>query len=1198
MVQQNVRQSELFVAENWEAAFQAFQNINFQSYSFTTIKQAMLNYIQQTYPEDFTDWSQSSEFMFTVDLLAYLGETLAYRVDLNSRDNILDTATRTQSIINMVSMLNYNIHRNQCASGLVKLNSVTTTQNVFDSNGNNLSNQIILWNDPSNSDWYEQFIIVLNASFVPTNQFGNPVQSTIINNIPSQLYALNNITGQSAAAAFSIPVSGQGMDFEIVNPTFNATTGTISELNPNPNNQQNIIYMNDGSGYTSANTGFFLYFKQGSLKYEDYLFDLAVVSRQLPITSTNINDTDVWVSQVDDNGNDIADWVEVDNLVYNDEPNTVRNLFGVITNVNDQITVAFGDGNFSTIPTGNFRIWYRQSNGLVYTIKPVDMRGVVVNYPYTSNSLNATTQQFNLTLNFSLQQAVDNSSATETIQSAQTNAAAVYYTQNRMVNGEDYNSFPLNQGQAIVKMKAVNRTYSGHSQFYDILDPTKIYSSTIEFGDDGVLYEQYYQGVTNVPLPTNLSLSEILQQDIEPLLLNPDYQVFYYANNTQFTLNNLYWGLVDSNTGSSTGFLVNASNVPQVVGMGAAGTNQYIGAGSMIQFINPLVPTQTMWAFIESIYGNGTQFTATNDGAISLSSVVPNGWVASLVYAPFRDVLLPLEAQNVLTQLSQNNTFGIRYNLETASWVIITSSNIDLTDPFSLEYAGDQTNNNLDSSWIISAQYSPSGWVFTVRYMRYVFESIERSRFFLSPETKAINIENNTVEYDTITVLQFNTQPYSSLPLGENFPFQVSQAIRYADGFVEPRRVQVIPADLNEDGAFDNPNAFMEVVAPNPTNPLSYVFQEMMIDALGFDFYQIIDPSLIMEFVDPAALVANITWANGNVAFVVSTNQFFQYTDGAITPMSFNQTNSTIVYPNHGMTTGNQIELFLNPPPIGVLNLPTPLQFRVLYYVYVVDNNTLMLGTSLEDVTASVPSLITFTSASVGTLSVLQEITNTGNYLAFLGRQNLNYSYEHFSDQDERLDPSITNVIDMYILTSGYYNEVLTWLNSQDQGPFPVAPTSFDLEQQFADLQDFKMISDDLIFQPAQFNLLFGTGAVPQLQGTFMVVRASQTNVTDNEIKQAVITAINNFFDISQDRFDFGESFYFTELCAYIHQQLATMISSVVIVPTYGPSSFGDLFQVRCDVDQLFLSTATVANVQIVNALTSTVLRISGPGAV
>jgi hypothetical protein len=47
------------------------------------------------------------------------------------------------------------------------------------------------------------------------------------------------------------------------------------------------------------------------------------------------------------------------------------------------------------------------------------------------------------------------------------NAPAVYYTQDRMVNGEDYNLYPSQSNQAL-KVKAVNRTYSGQSRYVDL----------------------------------------------------------------------------------------------------------------------------------------------------------------------------------------------------------------------------------------------------------------------------------------------------------------------------------------------------------------------------------------------------------------------------------------------------------------------------------------------------------------------------------------------------------------------------------------------------------------------------------------------------------------------------------------------------------------------------------------------------------
>lgn len=55
----------------------------------------------------------------------------------------------------------------------------------------------------------------------------------------------------------------------------------------------------------------------------------------------------------------------------------------------------------------------------------------------------------------------------------------MYYTQNRFVNGEDYNVAPLSLGNTVLKSKkAINRLYSGQSRFIDINDPTGKYQNT------------------------------------------------------------------------------------------------------------------------------------------------------------------------------------------------------------------------------------------------------------------------------------------------------------------------------------------------------------------------------------------------------------------------------------------------------------------------------------------------------------------------------------------------------------------------------------------------------------------------------------------------------------------------------------------------------------------------------------------------
>src|SRR5271170_4421733 len=135
---QLVRQSNLFAGEDWLTIYRAFSEVNFNSYDFDTIRAAMKNYIQINYPENFNDWIDASEFVAMIDLLAYLGESLAFRMDFDSRDNFISDAVRRSSVLNLATFLSYNPSRNVAAQGLLKLVQVSTDDNLVDSLGVNL----------------------------------------------------------------------------------------------------------------------------------------------------------------------------------------------------------------------------------------------------------------------------------------------------------------------------------------------------------------------------------------------------------------------------------------------------------------------------------------------------------------------------------------------------------------------------------------------------------------------------------------------------------------------------------------------------------------------------------------------------------------------------------------------------------------------------------------------------------------------------------------------------------------------------------------------------------------------------------------------------------------------------------------------------------------------------------------------------
>lgn len=178
----------------------------------------------------------------------------------------------------------------------------------------------------------------------------------------------------------------------------------------------------------------------------------------------------------------------------------------------------------------------------------------------------------------------------------------------------------------------------------------------------------------------------------------------------------------------------------------------------------------------------------------------------------------------------------------------------------------------------------------------------------------------------------------------------------------------------------------------------------------------------------------------------------------------------------------------------------------------------------------------------------------------------------------------------MYVLTTSYKEAVDIWLKQNDGSEFPKPPTSTELTEMFADVENRIVVSDSTIWHSAKYLQLFGDTADPDYRADFKVIKLPNSTLSDDEIRQRVISLTNEFFSV--DNWDFGESFYYTELATYIHINLSTEIASVVIVPQNPSSKFGELFEIPSASDQLFVSTATVDNVIIVNSLAKSNINI------
>ena len=93
-----------------------------------------------------------------------------------------------------------------------------------------------------------------------------------------------------------------------------------------------------------------------------------------------------------------------------------------------------------------------------------------------------------------------------------------------------------------------------------------------------------------------------------------------------------------------------------------------------------------------------------------------------------------------------------------------------------------------------------------------------------------------------------------------------------------------------------------------------------------------------------------------------------------------------------------------------------------------------------------------------------------------------------------------------------------------------------------------------------------------------------EQTISDNDLKSKVLSAINEFFTL--DNWDFGDSFYFSELVAYVMNRTAPFLVNIVIVPRMETLAFGSLFEITAESDEIFINGATTDDLEIIESVT------------
>ena len=1118
------RQSSIFGVNDWRTIYQTFRQADFKSYDYETLRKSFIDYLRVYYPETYNDFIESSEYIALMDVMAFMGQGLAFRNDLNTRENFIDTAERRDSVIKLANLVSYTPKRNLEAEGYIKVTSIQTTQNISDLNGFNLSNVPILWNDPANPNWLEQFNTIVNASLVDVQRIGRPGNSAQILGVKTDEYSMSIPPGSLPIVPFSSTVDGLNMGFELVSVT-SVGEDYVYEIPPAPSGRFNILYRNDKLGYGSPNTGFFYYFKQGALQNFNFTLQQQIANQVIDIDIQGINNTDTWLYQLNDNNGSTLLWKKVDDIyanAYLQTESSNKNIFSVTSRFNDQVSYVFGDGVFSTIPVGTFRAYVRAGNALTYTIDPTEMQGVSVSFNYVSR----LGRQETLTVNLALQSPVSNAQVRESLANIKQRAPSRYYTQNRMVNGEDYSNFPYTLYSSIIKSKAINRSSVGISRNLDLLDPTGKYSSTNVFANDGGIYLNQTPGNTLVVINSTSDIITFLSSSLSVLLAGNRAAQYYIQNYPRYPVDEgsgdgtVFWQVETVAANSMTGYfynILNSVDTPIPVGTYSTFAAKYITKGAMLKFIAPsgfyfdstnrLVsgipgPSDTtyIWTTVLNVIGdgnnNGNGAFSNGTGPITLNGYVPTEAVLTLIIPAFDNSLPNSIIQECIVRMELQQSFSLVFN----------NSLTIAQDRWSVELY--DTND-----WFVNFQANGNDrYTVTYRSLAYYFASVADTRFTFDTGELVYDPFSGQILQDFIDVLTTNTQPNSNYPLSTNVKTSIVGQTVQSDGYIDDFEVEIASIDPYNKMIIRSPDFFNELTgyANGNTNVGIYVFFEQVQDAINLTRDQMI-PS------------------------------------------------TTVVYQ---FATTSQVNIAKYDYPLGQL-----------FYAY---------SDNLFYITAQDPTVTTPYYILVAQLQ----------YSMLPGRQGLAFQYKHNSNNTTRIDPATTNIIDLYVATQAYYTAYQNWIqDSTNTVTKPNMPTINELSQEYGQIQDFKMLSDSAILNSVVFKPLFGPKAASALRATIKVIKNSTTNASVSEIRSAVLTAMNTYFNINN--WNFGDTFYFSELSAYIHSEIGEYVSSVVLVPNDPTMTFGDLYEIKCMPYEIFVNAATANDVVVIAALTPAELQIA-----
>jgi hypothetical protein len=378
------------------------EEYNFKQYDFYSIRQTLLDMIKDKYP-DYNNYVESDYVQMLLDLFAYYGEMMAYRMDVNLNEAFLGTATERENIIKIAHTLGYNYRRIIPAKTIFKIDMTEKEANLIRkiSSGSSIESLINESNEitfelvkSSINNYYPykldylfkeingiSFLNVVNNVFEKLEDFNindniktyrkvingteYNVRSYIISDILTRIEPNSNIYVTYFGEDKMMEIQSLVYDKQAyltsnnIEDAFDYDQNRLYDFNPIISFECELIY-DDGGNIIDKNLYMLMIVVQGgSFTYQIQDYFKEIPNYEFTLSEPNIFQDSIVVRCFDVDGNLMYEYKQVEDITNTNE----KYAFEVVNTPEGFVKLLFGDGKKTNMlkPTHKILVYYRKN---------------------------------------------------------------------------------------------------------------------------------------------------------------------------------------------------------------------------------------------------------------------------------------------------------------------------------------------------------------------------------------------------------------------------------------------------------------------------------------------------------------------------------------------------------------------------------------------------------------------------------------------------------------------------------------------------------------------------------------------------------------------------------------------------------------------------------------------------------------------